>query len=226
MLRCARHCLGRSPVPSTLIAEGIEVDGRQRPLLPATSLTLPVGSVAVVVGQPGDGHTALALALAGRLVPDRGKVTLDGRSHADTLQEAVALVDVPGVSEPDDIVSLSTIVGEELAMARRSATRRAVHSWLAGRDLDHLSRHRMEDVPGQHRVRILAELAAQRPGVRFLVITLPERHGELPDLHLDIASTIAGDGYGVLLTVGPAAAGLIHTPVFHLGPRPDSLVTP
>jgi hypothetical protein len=142
------------------------------------------------------------------------------------LQEAVALVDVPGVSEPDDIVSLSTIVGEELAMARRGATRRAVRSWLASRDLDHLSRRRMEDVPGRHRVRVLAELAAQRPGVRFLVLTLPERHGELPDLHLDIAATISENGYGVLLTVGPAAAALIDSPIFRLGPPLDSQVTP
>ena len=112
-----------------LIATGLGIDGRHRPMLPATDVELRSGEVRAVVGEPGHGHTALALVLGGRLLPDRGTATLDGSALEFTRRHAVALVDVPGVSEPDDVVPIGTVLGEEFAMAGLPARGRAVRAW-------------------------------------------------------------------------------------------------
>ena len=88
-----------SPAPDTetavvpgaaLVAEGLAVDGTHGVLLAPTSLRAVPGSVLLVAGTPGSGHTALALALAGRMRPDHGTVTLDGDDDPRRLRRAVA----------------------------------------------------------------------------------------------------------------------------------------
>ena len=203
----------------TLEASRITVAGARGGLLPATSLTLSSGELRAAVGDPGHGHTAVALALAGRLGLDAGAVTLDGRTGVAALQAAVALVDVPGVSEPDAAIPLSTTVGEELAMAGHRASRSAVRDWLAARDLADLAHRRMEDLPVPARTRILAELAAERPQVRFLVLTLPERHGGTPGSWLPHLRALADREYGVLVTASHTTAPLLELPTTLIGPE-------
>ncbi len=206
----------------TLTATGVAATGTRGVLLPRTSLALAPGELRAAVGDPGHGHTALALALAGRLRLDSGTVRLGARRDAATLQGAVALVDVPGVSEPDAGVPLSTTVGEELAMGRHRAGRSAVRGWLADRDLGHLARRRMEDVPVPDRTRVLAELAAQRPAVRFLVLTLPERHGGHPGDWLPCLAALAVEGYGVLVTASHTTAPPLALPTTTIGSEEDA----
>ena len=116
-----------------LRASNVAVHGHARPLLEPTTLSVRTGEVVVVVGEPGHGHTALALLLGGRLRADSGTIALDDRDNdARALQRMVALVDVPGVSEPDDSVPLATIVSEEMSMAGMRATRGSVRRWSSG----------------------------------------------------------------------------------------------
>lgn len=198
-----------------LTADGVSVEGRYRPMLTATDVELRTGEVRAVVGEPGHGHTALALALAGRLTPDSGTVTLDGAGDDRALQTAVALVDVSGVSEPDPVVPLGAIVGEELAMAGRRVRRATVAEWI-----DPLPRStRMEDVPPEERVSLMLRLAALRPAVSFLVLTLPERWGVQPWHWEPVAGELAESGYGVLVTTGDATALHVHVPQSRLGTR-------
>jgi ABC-type cobalamin/Fe3+-siderophores transport system ATPase subunit len=196
-------------VTGLLSAHAVRVGTPPRELLPATTLELRAGRVQVAVGAPGHGHTALALALAGRLGLDGGSVDLDGDTTPAVLQRAVALVDVPGVSEPDGSLPVRTVVGEELAFAGLPASRGDVRAWLAERDLQPLLARRFEDVPAADRTRILAELAARRPGVRFLVAPLPERHGRGPAAWAGEAERLAATGIGVLITATHVAAGTL-----------------
>jgi ABC-type hemin transport system ATPase subunit len=206
----------------TLAATGVAVAGTHGGLLPATSIAVSRGELRAAVGDPGHGHTALALALAGRLRLDAGTVELTGRNGAAALQAAVALVDVPGVSEPDAALPLATSVAEGLAIAGRRAGRTAVRHWLAARDLAHLARRRMEDVPVPDRTRVLADLAAERPRVNFLVLTLPERHGGAPGGWLPHLRALADREYGVLVTVSPTTAPLLDLPTTVIGPEEDA----
>ncbi|MDN5896339.1 MAG: hypothetical protein L0H93_20255, partial [Nocardioides sp.] len=69
-----------------LRAVDVEVRQGKSHLLPRTSLEVHPGKVAVAVGQPGGGHAALALALAGRIHLDHGSVTLGGDTNITLLQ--------------------------------------------------------------------------------------------------------------------------------------------
>jgi len=202
----------------TLEARGIAVRNRHRTLLEPTSLIVRSGQMSVAYGDPGYGHTALALVLAGRLKPDRGSVTIGGIAAPKARQGTVALVDVPGVSEPDPRNKLSTIVGEELAMAGFSAQRAKVRSWLHEQGFGDFGKERMEDLPGAVRIAALARLAALRDDVAFAVMTLPELHGGLPEWWMDTARVLTDENIGVLVTTSPSvAATLVDIPTYAFG---------
>jgi hypothetical protein len=187
-----------------LALEDVRVEGRRSPLLEAVSLRLATGECVLLAGDPGQGHTALALVATGRIAPFQGTVTLlddDGGTvpSTATLRAVTAVVDLPGVTEPDDVLTVGTVVAESLALARRSARPGAASRWLAERGLADREGERMDDRFGPVRTALLAALATEREGVRFLVLTLPDRHGGEPAGWWDVARTLASGGYGVLV---------------------------
>jgi len=196
-----------------LRASGVSVPGQPRDVLPPTDIELRSGSIRAVVGEPGHGHTALALALAGRLPSAGGTVELDGSTDPVALRRAVALVDVPGVSEPDEAVPVGTILGEELAMAGTSARRADVQLFAPDLDL----RERTDAVPAAQRVELLLRAAALRPDVMFLVLTLPDRWGVEPAQWEPVAATLADQGLGVCVTVGATSRHLLTVPATSIG---------
>ncbi|GAA2080149.1 hypothetical protein IDH50_02655 [Aeromicrobium tamlense] len=175
------------------------VDGPHSAVLEPTSATIETGAVTIVDGPPGTGHTAFSLLLGGRLVPSSGRVLIDGEADGQRLRDVVALVDVPDVSEPDDVVSLATTMGEELAMARRPAGRGDVKDWLDERGAAQWRRTRVEDVPADVRLALLADVAARRPGVEALVLCCPDRYGADPHAALGVAHELADRGLAVCL---------------------------
>ena len=216
--------MSAAPIPSvpaqpcpTLRVRGIRIDEPHRVLLGPTSLTLEAGQVLAVGGDPGVAHSAFALALGGRLTPDEGRVELDGDPSPALRQRAVALVDVPAVSEPDGEVPIGVIVGEELAMAGRRAHRAAVAAELATAGIADLDPGtRTDSVPTADRIRLLLHLASLRPGAQFLVLVLPERWGVLPGAWEPAARALAARGFGVLVTTGLGTAHHLSVPATRL----------
>jgi len=201
-------------------ADQVAVAGRRGTLLEPTTLTLRTGERHLVMAEPGHSHSALALVLAGRMRPTSGRMTLDGVADEAALRHVVALVDTPGVSEPDDALPVGTVVGEELALAGLPAGARAVSAWLAGHGVP--SRHVLfGELAPLTRTRVLAELAAARPHVHYLVLTLPERHGGDPTGWWALAAELADREHGVLVQTTTAtarvlAAGLTSNPHLEL----------
>jgi energy-coupling factor transporter ATP-binding protein EcfA2 len=189
--------------------DAVAVEGPHTPLLRPTSVTLEGGQVRLVAGLPGEGHTALALVASGRMRPSSGRVRLDGSADAAGLRRAFAIVDAPGVSEPDGALPLATVVGEELAMAGRPAGRRAVADRLTAAGAASRARDRYEDVPAPLRLDLLAHLAADRPGVRGLVITAPDRHGHDPRAWWELAGELTASGLAVLVTCSESSAAAL-----------------
>ena len=182
-------------------ADQVAISGRRGVLLEPTSLTLHTGERHLVTAEPGPSHSALALVLAGRMRPTSGRVTIDGAADEDALP-------------------VGTVVGEELALAGLPAGPRAVSSWLEGHGVP--SRHvHFGELEPLTRTRVLAELAAARPQVRYLVLTLPERHGGDPAGWWDLAAELADRDHGVLVqttttTARVLAAGLTSNPHLEL----------
>ncbi|MBM7515210.1 hypothetical protein [Nocardioides nitrophenolicus] len=182
----------------------VMTDGAVAGLLEPTSVELTPGEVVVAVGRPGHGNVALALALAGRLRLTGGTVALGEDASPGVLQAAVVLVDVPGVTEPDDSVPFRVVVAEELALAGRPAGPRSASSWLRAHRLGTGPGLRTEDVPPADRVRSLTELGAARPDARFLVLVSPDRHGLHRRDWWPPVRAAADAGLGVLVTVSEA----------------------
>ncbi|MFC7879656.1 hypothetical protein [Isoptericola sp. NPDC057391] len=179
---------------------GVRVEGRRDPMLEATDLAWSTGECLLVAGEPGHGHTALALVATGRFVPSSGTVRLDGAAvPPSALRARTAVVDVPGISEPDDALSLADVVAEGLALAGRRSLPRDVTRWLEERGLTEERGRRVDQLPGVVRTAVLAALATENPDVRFVVLTLPDRHGGEPSGWWATARTLAASGLGVLV---------------------------
>jgi hypothetical protein len=147
-----------------------------------------------------------SLIAGGRLAPDRGRVLLDGRDDPRALRAAVALVDTPMVADPPDDLPVATVVREELLFAGRRTRRRDVDAVLDALGLASWRRSPVADLPPAGRIRLLAGLAALRPGVRALVLTSPERHGGDAADWTGIATELTAAGTPVLV-IGGAAVG-------------------
>lgn len=195
---------------SQLVVTDVTVDGPVLPMLAPTSFRVRSGEVRVVAGEPGHGHTALSLILGGRLAPDAGHVELDGSDDPARRRQRVALVDVPGVSEPDGVLTLATVAGEELAIARQKASRPAVRRWLEEHDCLAYADVQVEHLPPYVRVASLCELASLRPRVKFVVLTAPDRHGGDPQDWWAYCWALATDqNVGVIVTCTPTTADLL-----------------
>ncbi|GGM70972.1 ABC transporter ATP-binding protein [Longimycelium tulufanense] len=198
-------------------ARRVGVNGAQGPLLPPTSLAARSGAVTLVSGEPGQGHTALALAVAGRMRPSSGTVLLDGAQAPERLRRRVAVVDAPGVSAPEDALDLAFVVREEMGLGGHRASRRRVATWLAERDAGEYAHRRFDSVPPELRLRLLVELAAIRRGVRGLVLDCPDRHGCDPELWWSLARAQAEQGMAVVVLCAPPTAALLDVPAARLG---------
>jgi energy-coupling factor transporter ATP-binding protein EcfA2 len=207
-----------------IVLDGVAVQGRRDPMLAPFDLTWRTGEAVLVAAEPGHGHTALALAATGRLVPSSGTVTLEDAPPTDpplSLSDVTAVVDVPGVSEPVESIPVRTHVAEDLALARRRTLPRDVAGWIAAHGLDDVAGLRVDQLDALTRTRMLVALAAERADVHFLVLTLPDRHGGAPAGWWGVACDAAAAGYGVLVQCSRASARLLGAEI-----PPDVTVDP
>ncbi|MBB5850962.1 ABC transporter ATP-binding protein [Amycolatopsis umgeniensis] len=199
-------------------ADRVSVTGPHGTLLSPTSLTVSGGELAIVHGEPGVGVTAFGLALAGRLKPATGTVTVEGGDP----HKVVAIVDAPGVSEPDGALSLQVVVGEELELAKRPSNKAAVASWLAEHDAAAFATTRFENIEAVTRTRLLTALAAGREDVGVLVLDTPDRHTSDVDSWARLAREHAERGLAVIVLTAttplsalpekPALCGALEQP--------------
>lgn len=207
-------------------AQRVGVIGPHGPMLRPTTLRIAPGELVLVAGHPGTGHTALALLLSGRMRPTTGSVLLDGHEDLAALRKRVALVDAAEVNEPEAALTLSTIVGEELAMVGQRSGRKAVADWLTERGADEHANTRFEFVPPDVRCAVLLELAAARPGVEALVMDSPDRYHGTPEAWLALAREHVTPERSVVALCTTATARLLDVPAARLGqdnnPREDS----
>jgi hypothetical protein len=200
-----------------LEAAGISVRGPHAPMLHATSVAVADHQVVLLTGYPGAGHVAAALGLSGRLKPDTGRVRFDGRTDLALLRRRVAVVDAPGITEPDDALPVQTVVGEELAIAGRKAGRKAVLEWLNEHDAAEHADKRFEHLPVAVRTRLLTELTVARPDVQVVILTMPDRHGGDPHGWYELGRGLAAQGYGVIITCADASARLLDVKAARMG---------
>jgi ABC-2 type transport system ATP-binding protein len=148
--------------------------------VPPLTLAVTPGRVAVLAVETDDRPMLVSLLLGGRLAPETGRLLVDGEPAPRDVRHRVALVDTPTVAEAPAGVKVATVVAEELALAGRRSGGRAVRGQLARLGIEGLAAAPLRSVATGDRIRLLVDLARQRPGVDALVLTSPERHGGDP----------------------------------------------
>ena len=194
-------------------ARRVGVTGPHGPLLKPTSLLVAPGELVLVAGEPGTGHTALGLVLAGRMRPSTGEVS----PSAVELRRHVVLVDSPDVSEPEASLAVAGVVGEELAVNGARSGRRAVADWLVGRGWDEHLESRFDQVPADVRCALTLELAAGRPGATTLVLDSPDRYHGDPNGWLELARRQVTPERSVVVLCTTTSAAVLDMPVARIG---------
>ena len=190
-----------------LCAQQLSVKGRRLDLVPPTSLQVPRGELLLVTGDRQDQRTALALVLSGRMKSYAGTLTWDGSAKPRPLRHAGALVDSPGVNEPEQHLSVADLVTEDLALIpRRYRGALLSKPWLKVNRFEDVAGMWTEQLPPARRTELLTALALANPGTDLLVVDSPDRHGADPAGWLPRLRHVAHDGGRPLAVVATVSA--------------------
>lgn len=201
-----------------LSVQHLSVNGRREHLLPATSLQAPRGGLLLVAGTRQDQRTALALTLTGRMKPSGGTVEWDGSARIKQVRSVSAVVDSPGVNEPEQHLSVRDLVTEDLALVpRRYRGALLSKPWLKVNRFEDIAGLWAEQLQPGRRIELLTALALANPSTDLLVVDSPDRHSGDPADWLPRLEELAHDAgrpLAVVATVtrlpdgwaGPAAA--------------------
>ncbi|MFE6254289.1 hypothetical protein [Agromyces sp. NPDC057865] len=183
--------------------------GRRSEALPTTTVGFESGRATLARAETEQRPTVLGLLASGRMRPDTGTVTIDGRADAAAIRRTVALVDAPDVSDPAPNVTVAGVAAEELMFAGVPSNPVSVARWLDDLGLRDVARIPIANVEPVVRLRLLTELAILRDDVEGLVLVSPDRHGGDPLEWWDLAKRLADRGFAVLVIAGDASAAAI-----------------
>lgn len=198
----------------TLLARSVTVRRRDRTILAEATLGVPAGRVTALIGPNGAGKSTLLRVLAGDIVPDAGRVTLDGAPLS--ARDADALARRRAVLHQQLAVAAAFSVAEVVQLGRYphrlTATRAhdaaAVAAALSAADVLALAGRAAPTLSGgeahrMHFARVLAQLDDQDREPRHLLLDEPTASLDLNHQHglmtLLRARAAAGWGVGVVL---------------------------
>ena len=190
-----------------LSAHQLHVKGRRTPLLPPTSLHAKRGSLLLVAGRRQDHRTALALTLSGRMKASGGAVSWDNGRQTKQLRLASALVDSPGINEPEAHVRVRDLVAEDLALVpRRYRGAGPAGPWLTANGFGDIADLWTEQLEPCRRIELLTALALANPRTGLLVADSPDRHSADHREWLPRLRELASDGARPLAVVAVVSA--------------------
>lgn len=139
--------------------------------------------------------------------PSGGKVEWDGNAKITQLRAASAVVDSPGVNEPEDHLSVRDLVTEDLALIPRRY-RGGLHSksWLKVNRFEDIADLWTQQLDGGRRVDLLTALALANPHTDLLVLDSPDRHSGDPADWLPRLAELAADAGRPLAVVASVSS--------------------
>ncbi|MFJ5957617.1 ABC transporter ATP-binding protein [Paenarthrobacter sp. NPDC092416] len=190
-----------------LSVQQLQINGRRDDLLPATSLQARRGELLLVSGEGQDQRTALALALSGRMKPSNGVLSWDNNAKTKKIRLASALVDSPGVNEPEQHLSVRDLVTEDLSLIpRRYRGALLSKPWLKINRFEDIAGLWIEQLPAGRRLELLTALALADPATDLLVVDTPDRHSADPSSWLPRLEALASDAGRPLAVVAVVSA--------------------
>jgi ABC-type branched-subunit amino acid transport system ATPase component len=197
--------------------EKLAINKGHIPIIEPTSLRIKQSDLMLIVGETEVSQVSFALSLAGRMKLSFGSVKIDNEENPELLQEMVVLVDVPNISEPDDVMKLETIVGEELAIAGQKAMPKHVRAFLQQNKISKYAKETFETLPNKIRYDVLMKLASIRPNTKVLLLAEPDRLGGKPEIWWKIAKKYNKLGFTVVVQCRESSARILGEEYFRLG---------
>lgn len=160
-----------------LTARQLHIAGRHHTLVPATTLEAHRGQVLLVQADGQERRTALSLALAGRMKPTTGSVVLGHQETIAILRKRSAIIDSPDVNEPENHLTVRSLVSEDLALVPlkfRDRTRPT--AWLVKHGFRDILDKWVGELEPDRLLHLQLELALADRDVDLLVVDSPDRH--------------------------------------------------
>ena len=146
--------------------------------MPATTLEVRRGELLVVQGETQEARTALSLMLSGRMKPNSGRVSWQGSGRTRDIRRASALLDSPGVNDPEPYLKVKDLVKEDLALIPTFTWNRVLPMrWLESYHQEGIADLWIDQLSPTDRLDLLVNLALADPDVHLVVCDSPERHG-------------------------------------------------
>lgn len=175
-----------------LIADSVSFKGRHDQLLTSTSLAVARGTMLLVVADTQISRTALSLILSGRMKPTTGTVTLNDLVSLKNLRSKSAIVDAPGINEPESHMKTREIIAEELSLIPTPLwrKRRAKH-WISQHGYEDIASGWIDAIDPMRRLELLTKLGMENNSTELLVIDSPDRHDLDNDSWLEVLERFA-----------------------------------
>jgi hypothetical protein len=191
------------------------------------SFSFGTGEFAMLATDDTQKAVTFSMLATGRLRKYKGIVSIisdDGAERKSIfglrdIRKMTAVPFVPVIGEPDEFLKAWQVLKEEFLFAGKSVSRRFALDYMAGviggeaRDMKSL---RVKDLTIASRMKIFTGLAAMRPGVKFIFVTLPERYGGLPDEWVGTLKEAQTEDNAVVLITTKLVAGLLGEPYYDL----------
>ena len=192
----------------TLRVEDVHVAFDGTPVLDGIDLAVDRGDVVALLGPSGSGKSTLLRVIAGIVVPDRGRVVIDGHdvTRRPTHQRGVGMVFQDNQLFPHMSVLDNVAFGLRMAGRPRADRERVGREWLERVGLAGFADRRVTDLSGGEAKRVaLARTLAPEPAVVLLDEPLTGLDRELHD-------RLAGELARLLRTTGVTALLVTHDP--------------
>lgn len=166
-----------------LTADSITVKGRHDQLVAPTSVQLQRGELQLLVAEPQISRTALALVLSGRMEPSSGVVAWNADPKMRSLRRHSALVDSPGINEPESHLKVRDLVAEDLGLIPGPSWRKpGARKWMAQHGFGDIANCWIDAIDPGRLFELQLLLAAENPCLELLIVDSPDRH-DLEDEH-------------------------------------------
>lgn len=160
-----------------LTADSITVKGRHDQLVAPISVQVQRGELQLLACEPQISRTALALVLSGRMKPSSGTVAWNSDPKLRTLRKRSALVDSPGISDPESHLKVRDLIAEDLGLIPGPSWRKpGARKWMAQHGFDDIANCWIDAIDPHRLFELQLLLAAENPRLELLVVDSPDRH--------------------------------------------------
>jgi hypothetical protein len=196
-------------------------------LLEDIGFSFKTGEFSIIATDDTQKAVAFSMLATGRLREYKGTLSIvsdDGEECQSILglrqiRHMTAVPFVPKIGEPDEFLKAWRVLKEEFLFAGKSVSRTDILNYMStvtGRDVNELKSARIRDLTKASRVKIFTELAAMRPGVNFIFVTLPERHGGLPHEWFEDLKELQSDENAIILLTTKMTVQLLKESYYDL----------